>query len=120
MSIETWKIKHYPVEACDCPEDKALPHSHLKWTGLRPEVLDEHGLYKRDGNYCVFEKGTDKKFSIDGDTCALCESYNDWGDCPDCPLPVADCDKAYRAWLIKGDPEPMIKLLERAIEKSHA
>lgn len=115
MSKETWLAAYYPVPANKVPVDDALTHSLIKWRGLRPAALAEHGL-------------TVSPITIEGCTCALCVQNPD--SCGACPLAISrdgtSCDRSTRhelvspfsSWVGLSDPEPMIYALEAALENA--
>jgi hypothetical protein len=127
-----WLTTHYPVTAKD-PEALAKPitHSLRKWEGLRPEVLNEHGLTK-DSMFIVSIAEKTTVLRISGDSCALCAKFTPeygqgWPDCSKCPLQKvrgSDCDYPLRgevrspwsAWSYARNPEPMIEVLKQALE----
>lgn len=39
MSLKTWKLEFYPVEASTVSKEDALDHSLRKWEGLTEENL---------------------------------------------------------------------------------
>ncbi len=137
MPYESWYKEFYPTDADSDEASKSpISHSLRKWIGLRKENLsrhdvhlDFHAIKSEDGHTCL---------SIDADSCALCAVYYETksrvGKCVECPLYQirgASCDTIYgEDWdedtpespyhrlVNDGDPEPMIKLLERALELS--
>lgn len=72
MSLETWKAEFYPVPASEVPVEQAAAHSLKKWEGLRPESLDKHKLFVRQGYVVDEHEGWKKVLRIDADSCALC------------------------------------------------
>jgi hypothetical protein len=136
MSLETWKIEFYPVEAQDVPVKQALDHSIRKWEGLRRENLVRHECHARGGVFCspYVASGDDDKLEIDADTCALCTHHYTERNCPSCPLSLVRggvrCDRVmddeaphpYAAFLDLKDPEPMLKWLYAAkkVQDAHA
>lgn len=127
MSLATWKSEFYPVEAAEVPVEQAIEHSLRKWQGLLAANLSAHGLerkneYIRDETDC---------FAVNGDSCALCVHHYASVDarsyrCAKCPLfklRGEACDSAlvslspYQAFTgMRGDPLPMINLLQKAKE----
>lgn len=118
MSAETWRAEFYPIEARECPKEKAVEHSLQKWKGLRKESLEEHELEK-------------SPIKVTGGTCSLCQHYDssegvtneDFAigrTCPQCPLQIIDknCDEKDSPWdkRLEDGPEPMIAALEKALE----
>lgn len=136
MSLATWKAQYYPVPAQDCPKEQALEHSRRKWIGLRKENLEKHGLCYGQHIGAIYAEGNASKLDIDGHTCALCAVYGPTDeDCGGCPLFLARgvrCDEShgndaaqlspFHAFVDgdKADPEPMIALIERAIENERS
>lgn len=137
MSYKSWAEEFYPVEA-GSNEAKANPISHSlrKWIGLREENLSRHDLYL---DYHAVKNQADYVcLNIDADSCALCAVYYKpeakIGKCAECPLYQvrgAPCDtmygedfddeapdSPYHKLINSKNPEPMIKLLERALELS--
>lgn len=129
MSIETWKRQFYPVEAETAAKQGAKAatiHSIRKWEGLRPDVLEKHGV-SADRSTLADDQGS-PGFAINGETCALCVAFCVPGaECVRCPLYKARdstrCDKLmryearspYGAWINYADPEPMIAWLGKAL-----
>lgn len=139
MSDESWIKEFYPVDAGRFIGTNdwlaGLKHSLQKWTGLRPKNLAKHGLHL-DG-HVLKNKDDDICFIIASTTCALCvmsltDRYNIY--CPRCPLYEAhgdrNCDytappealedewedtSPFADLTIRGNPEPMITLIEKAI-----
>jgi hypothetical protein len=139
MSLDTWKDEFYPQEAFSVPEVHAVRHSLQKWYGLRPDALLRHRV-ELDSCGDVSDLITDRHLSIRGDSCALCHHYNiRYGSCKACPLALVregvPCDEAWGdenedspepgdklspwfEWRRRGNPEPMILWLERALEEN--
>lgn len=140
MSISSWKEEFYPVPADEVGEEGALEHSLRKWIGLRRENLRKHDVSLG----AVRIAGYDGGLTIDGTSCALCAHYysrhgrrcemrcplvdvNDGYSC-DGSLVWEDDDKKhesdehdhYTHMRKRGDPEPMINLLEKAIRNKEA
>lgn len=125
MSLETWKAEFYPVEAQDVPVEDAVRHSLQKWIGLRAENLSRHECWL-DDNGCdiaVVDSSRDYLY-IDSRTCALCEHHRRGGACLNCPLVKVrgrpcDDDEGFSSpygQIYKRNPEPMIALLELALQ----
>jgi hypothetical protein len=123
MSLETWKAEFYPVEASEVAVGlPAIEHSLRKWIGLRKENLVRHGL--TNVRYCIGESD-DKFLNINSNSCALCTHYIDQ-ECSECPLVAVrgmtcddDFDEVYAPYQTfgeKGDPEPMIALIQTALD----
>ena len=133
MSIVSWKKEFYRTpagEAAKGGDAPAILHSLEKWRGLRPVALAAHSLRLR-GCELVAE-GDKDRFCVDESSCALCRAHTDEFNnvyCPSCPVYAANggvgCDdlcpgqkiSAYHSLTKKGDPEPMISLLELAAQK---
>lgn len=128
MSIESWKAEFYSEPADEVPELLALAHSLKKWEGLREANLARHDLAR-----CLKDLlgANSRTFTVNGKTCALCHLYMDVcandDACAECPLRKVrgrPCDLSrrptesspYEAYLFSGDPEPMIRLIKRAIK----
>ena len=127
MSLETWEKLYYPVDAHSVTEEDALAHVQQKWLGLKPEVLEEHGLLRTDS----ILRGDDNWFHVDADSCALCHWHLDEGEDDDdglacdgtCPLERVrgtPCDQPnedspYCQFAHSGDPAPMLALIREAI-----
>ncbi|MEE9366040.1 MAG: hypothetical protein V3W44_05060 [Dehalococcoidales bacterium] len=121
MSLETWKKEFYPTLASRCSKGRAVAHSLRKWRGMLNKNLKRHGL-KREN--CVVIDGAQRfYFIIDSGSCALCKHYIDVGRCRECPLSEIsgrDCGDArgpYERWMKTGNAKPMIKALEKALER---
>lgn len=115
MSLETWKAEFYSVSAPECPEEKALQHTLLKWTGLRLENLAKHGVFHH-GNY-IMDKHSNI-FAISTRTCALCCWYYKDGKCKGCPLYCCfrpSETSPYTQYTKNRDPEPMIEKIKGAM-----
>lgn len=133
MSLASWIEEFYPTEADQVPDSEAIAHSLRKWKGLRFANLAKHDGEK-DGVVISFSDG---HFMIDLDSCALCQCFLNEGlhgnaACEDCPLAVVrrgtPCDdlmdgestSPFLHWIDCGDPKPMIKWLELALEQANA
>lgn len=122
MSLKTWREEFYPVEAADVSRRSALAHSLRKWEGMRPAALEKHGV-ERLGADLVHGAS---EFTVDSASCALCVHHLYDDDCTTCPLfkvrGGVRCDQSasgeemppYAAFIVRGDPEPMIRLLKLA------
>lgn len=122
MTQEEWLAIYYPVPASDATgsELEAAKHCLNKWTGL-VEARSEGG----------------PPVDIDASTCALCHRHGwseEWTEisCADCVLyqirdGTACCIQTaeedlnnnpspFDAWDKNQDPEPMVELLQRAVE----
>lgn len=136
MGAKEWLATYYPTPADKVQHEEALAHSLRKWEGLRPEVLEAHGLYS-DG-WSVFERGGGLRPVIRGgsSSCALCERFYNHRDretpCAACPLAIArggvPCDERmddetsapWGRYTVDKDPEPMIGWLRVALETQGA
>jgi len=115
MSMHSWKKQFYPMsansKAATASDIAALDHSLVKWYGLRAEALSAHGLTR---SHNKIEEGplTGRRnfFNVSGESCALCRRYEE--DCDRCVL--KGCGPEWSTYMFKHDPEPMIKLLEKA------
>lgn len=132
MSLESWKEEFYPVEASKCSREEALNHSLLKWSGLKKENLDKHGLTFLMGDILYGDLRTGQLFQIDASTCALCYHHRceneDEELCATCPLSIArggaSCDRflpdehrtPFGRWCGKADPIPMLEVMAAAKE----
>ena len=130
MSIATWKKKYCPRSAeyyKGRKDETILKRDIRKWKELYPSKLKRHGL--RSG----FARLTDDKgnfYSVDTETCGLCQNYFYAPDfCSNCPLFIVRGEVRCDSWAIrkeakapfgeylnKGNPKPMIKWLEKALE----
>lgn len=128
MSLGTWKEEFYPIPANACKKKDSLAHSLQKWIGFRKANLKKHRV-RFVCNQLVDNLNRSKQFSAAGlGSCALCTYH--YGDmCIDCPLLIArknvKCFKSnsiemspYSAHIKKGDPNPMIRLIRKAIKQS--
>ena len=122
-----------------------VQHSLTKWIGLRPNNLVKHGMKKVefnlisevDANFDEWPYCDKKSLSITDETCSLCKAYRyddlTWisHPCENCPLhivrkntPCTLCEKGkerispYSMFTVKGDPEPMIADLRRALRRA--
>ncbi len=124
---------------------EALEHSLQKWIGLRKENMEKHGVFFQDGSVVEFVAG--RGYSRPGvhlgsSTCALCQVHysHNIQSCGECPLVAVrgvPCDERhcsdsesssglarspYAAFCYPlaardRDPEPMIKLIQLALER---
>jgi len=128
MSIESWKQEYY-TEPCLCTNDRErAEHTKLKYIGARKGNLERHGLVKKyAGLYLKDHKLHGFPFS--GSTCSFCQTYANKSGCNSCPLYREDqwCEinadgedlhelVAYDHF-VKGDPEPMIALMDTILSK---
>ena len=128
MSLETWKEEFYRKPAGDTSTEEALHHSLKKWQGLRTENLNRHGITVTAGASLIDDSPGTLRFGIDSESCALCfhYMYTTPRSCEACQLfkvRGSRCDNnstsqsPFSLWQLKHDPEPMIALIEKAIEK---
>ena len=128
MSLTTWIEEFAPGginrAKTTTTDTEDTQWSLQKWKGLRPENLAKHGVDK--GSNVIND--IDTELEINSTSCPLCTTYVPNG-CVGCPLYVArdglNCYEdqnvepyeigPYREWVMNGDPEPMIALLERAL-----
>lgn len=113
MSLNTWKKEFYPVKASSKEALKnPIEHSIRKWKGLRPENIKKHHLQITDKKHLIDSKKV--KLFIDESSCACCKGAY---DCYDCCVRLFDCFDAYACWKNDVNPEPMIKLLVKALRR---
>jgi len=137
MSLASWKAEFYPVTASRIKTVLgAVKHSLRKWKGLRAVALRRHGVEDLGGYVRQPDNPLLKPFPINDSTCALCRILDagdprpvQWRDCQRCALtqarggcpctaPAPEEPEDRSPWLMftrDGDPEPMIKLLEKAL-----
>jgi hypothetical protein len=126
---DRWLKRYYPETAealyARVGTDRValLRHALKKWRGLRPKVLERYGLTACNGK--IENDSWDVVLEIDWKSCTLCLAFMDM-DCSGCPLAElrgtyctepADDPPPYAKFTAHHDPEPMIKLLERAIRR---
>jgi hypothetical protein len=127
MSLSSWKKEFYKGRIKKAARDplSAVEHSLRKWKGLRAKNIEAHKVKISYGD--VVNPITDNSFSIDADSCALCQmcKYDDGYsriDCSKCPIVKVTgrvCDGSaatpspYGVWVKQNDPEPMIKVLKQ-------
>jgi len=135
MSLKTWKARYYPVRAVDVlAGEESIIHSLNKWKGLRDENLMAHGLHVRlivGGAVAGIVDSDGDGLRINFSSCALCGNYLKYGRdsaCEDCPIYKyrghscdtnewgSSVDSAFYIWEDTGNPEPMIRLLEKTLE----
>lgn len=145
MSLKSWKEEFYPVDAEDVSEEDALEHSLRKWIGVKPENLKKHNVFKRYGLRHITDPNDKYDYmNIDSESCALCywHFYNSRDnvdvDAPDqcetCPLYKQRgglaCDESthsdssdpffndspYSDFTERNNPQPMIDLIQGAID----
>lgn len=124
MSIESWKEEFYPISAHKVLPFDALEHSLRKWEGFRDENLAKHGLdvSRHFGIKQDFINEDEAENFIGVNTCACCVHWYTKG-CVGCPLYHARNDQKcymgdespYTIFQRSADPEPMIALIEKAI-----
>lgn len=121
MSLETWKREFYPSEAWEEADSGAgdtalLRAAILKWTGLKPENLDWHGVLW-DGDHVWDAKfpdirDADDAITIDSASCALCIRYDEV--CEYCPIRTC---YGYGESCNDVTPEPMLKTLRAVLKR---
>lgn len=137
MSITTWVQEFYSVDARQVAVPDSITHSLLKWTGLRAENLNKHGVYpsEHSNRRLIDDDCESYGFFLSSENCALCvHFYDDEPEgyshaCKDCPLskarggvactsPLIAKDKSpWNAWTDDLNPEPMIFWLKEAERK---
>ena len=125
MSIESWKQEYYTDPSLCTNDRERAEHTKLKYIGARKENLKRHGLVQiNQGLY------SDKlEFGFSGLSCSFCKTYANKSGCNSCPLYKEDqwCEinadgedlhelVAYDHFM-KGDPEPMITLMDTILSK---
>ena len=128
MSLDTWKKEFYPIPAKECKKKDALEHSLKKWIGLRIKNLEKHGVIKKGFRIIEDLKDEYEYLHIADSSCALCIHYlnNEGIKCIKCPLSKSRngtaCDKGrsspYENFTNHSEPEPMIRLIRKAIKQS--
>lgn len=129
MSLKTWMKEFYKTEAPLVSKRQALAHSLLKWIGLRKENLAKHGILKPKNQHYLDDPDCNGTYYLTTSTCALCVHYYN-KKCVDCPLALArdgvpcyDHPKhlgksPYVQYVNGNNPEPMIALIQLAIDKA--
>ena len=143
MSLETWKAVYYPVPADQVSAEDSLLHTKQKWTGMRRENLERHGVHTIEKFLFDVPVPTGRNLVDDTDefrigslSCALCCHYlhreKPKTSCAMCPLfqvregiactSVRPEDSKGRSpfnnWILYADPEPMLDLIEIAIRRA--
>ena len=136
MSLKTWIEEFYPTSARSAENAAPLElvrHSLKKWRGLTEDNMKRHDVEKYTAAALIFDS-ENKEMRIGSENCALCtnsfiqvkgdESAED-GHCEYCHLykengrrcsesDIAnDWDSEWDTWVNRGDPLPMITLLEQ-------
>lgn len=132
MSLQTW-INEFVPEPPHVPKTDLhrLKRDLNKWIGLRPDNLIKHAVVVKP-RFKRVEDGVrpDDYYYINGDSCSLCYQYYKTTaslSCKHCPLKEVrgvSCDNTlngeqispYGMWIHNGNPEPMIYLIEKALE----
>jgi len=130
MSLERWEKRFitYP-KGWNQPGTKgdliATRACLKKWKGLRKEVLARYGLCWQKGAMVGSSHEDEVSLWIAHHNCALClRVWENLNQCTvDCPLARVrkgqSCDDGkrspYDSFCARGNPEPMIKLLEKAV-----
>ncbi len=131
MSLKSWKREFYRTSANKVSKAYALRHSLKKWMGLKPSNRKKHKVSLCDGKLmndsdiidddCLYTSDIDF-LEIDEKTCALCNHFLHH-DCKDCLLVKAgiascvDCDSPFDLFVSKGQVSPMIKALQKALNR---
>jgi hypothetical protein len=145
LTAEDWLRTYYPVTAHalaadgDASDVDLVEHALRKWRGMRPEVLKAHGLTTgvTFDLYDLHKAEPDQLvLNIDSSSCGLCHKYFTLAADPPCHQCIltrvrgkscahhAESDKEYKEyspwgyWTRRADPEPMIQLLEQALERA--
>ena len=138
MSLKTWKEEFYPIEADKCKKKDAIKHSLQKWIGLRQSNLRKHKIFYdfTESTMCNLSNEIDHEYfyPVNHQSCSLCQiylnnrSYTNSDDCVKCPLAITrnglpctfgfnNHKSPYNKFRTKGDPEPMISLIRKAIKQ---
>lgn len=129
MSLATWKEEFYstPASEVDKSDEAALiAHSLRKWRGLTKENLEKHDVHFDDCH--IIESDYEEIFAVDSGSCSLCHAYYAKTEvesvCEQCPLykiSGSRCDRLkespYNVFVDTGNPQPMIALLELAMDR---
>jgi hypothetical protein len=141
LTAEDWMRTYYPETAKALVDRGAsdmelVEHALRKWRGMRPEVLKAHGLITgvTFDLYDLHKAEPDQLvLNIDSSSCGLCHKYFSFDACPPCHQCIltrvrgkscahhTESDKEYSPWVYwtrRADPEPMIQLLEQALERA--
>lgn len=118
-----WLTRYYPKPADEVGVRAAVQHSLRKWRGLR--VIGQYGIHQQ--NTQLRDANKNVVLEVITDSCALCQHYfTPDNGCAMCPLSIirgrVPCDVAlvdedrspWEQWVKEGDPEPMIRWLEKA------
>jgi len=128
MSIESWKQEYYTDPSLCTNDRERAEHTKLKYIGARKENLKRHGLVKKYAGLYLKDHKL-HGFSFSGSTCSFCQTYANKSGCNSCPLYKEDqwceinADGEDRHELVaydhfmKGDPEPMITLMDTILSK---
>ena len=128
MSIESWKQEYYTDPSLCNNDRERAEHTKLKYIGARKENLERHGLIKNQA-WLNSKNSAIGTFTFSGSTCSFCQTYANKSGCSSCPLYKEDqwCEinadgedlhelVAYDHFM-KGDPEPMITLMDTILSK---
>jgi hypothetical protein len=127
VSLNSWKFEFYPTPASDCKSGiEAVEHSLQKWKGLTKKSLKQHGMrqWKDTLFYEPADPSDDDMFSLDSDTCAMCEIFFD-GDrlCDLCPIKLttgmecSDDNSIYQRYIRTGNgARKMVAVLKKIRE----
>jgi hypothetical protein len=117
MNVIGWMVKYCPVPANKVKAEDAIAHSLLKWQGYRKSNLKEFGLSSAplrpsaaNCALCLLHYESEK-----AESCENCPIFAERGQACDNPLESEGCSP-YWSFMSKGDPEPMIELLERCLK----
>lgn len=118
MSFAEWKKIYYPIDAKDVPQHLAAVYSHLKWTGVQPNILAAFGLIRE--NEFIYEAG-EHVFTLDAGSCPLCTYYISQS-CRNCSLNAAQpgsnrkCTQNSTYGKVLVDSEPVSTLVGVLLE----
>lgn len=136
MTLKSWREEFMPkMPSKRMSKIKAIEHSLRKWKGLTKSNLKKHDMVKISYwiETDVFENYktiSEQYLNIDAESCALCVRFYDDDtsveneECKKCPLFKTlgnPCDIAlkspYRIWKNQDNPRPMIRALEKTLER---
>lgn len=135
MSLQTWIKEFCPIRAQatkQWSDEHRVIRDLLKWEGLRAPAIAKHRV-TIEGRWVV-SAGRDECFDV-AKECGLCAKYGAHRRglrCHGCPLAIlrrgVRCDQVHgiesaspwARWWLGGDPEPMIRLLEKALKREQA
>lgn len=120
MSYESWCKEFMPINFREVTKENENAWILQKWKGARKENLEKHEMTLKDD--CIYDKSNFVHYIFDGCRCPWCKENNDVTACRHCPpvlLGLIKCcgdPSPYYEFTHKGDPEPMIKWIEKAIK----